>query len=159
MKDQKGIAITNAFQKILDDLNRKANKILVDKGSEVYNRSMKLWLEKNDIETYSTHNEGKSVFAERFIRTLKNEIYKYMTSVSKNVYIDKLDDKVNKNNNTYDSTIKMKPFMQNQTHILTLVKKVMLKIQNLKLVIILQYQSIRMFSQNITLQIGLKKFL
>ena len=159
MKDQKGIAITNAFQKILDDLNRKANKILVDKGSEFYNRSMKLWLEKNDIETYSTHNEGKSVFAERFIRTLKNEIYKYMTSVSKNVYIDKLDDKVNKNNNTYDSTIKMKPFMQNQTHILTLVKKVMLKIQNLKLVIILQYQSIRMFSQNITLQIGLKKFL
>ena len=159
MKDQKGIAITNAFQKILDDLNRKANKILVDKGSEVYNRSMKLWLEKNDIETYSTHNEGKSVFAERFIRTLKNEIYKYMTSVSKNVYIDKLDDKVNKNNNTYDSTIKMKPFMQNQTHILTLVKKVMLKIQNLKLVIILQYQSIRMFSQKITLQIGLKKFL
>ena len=111
MKDQKGIAITNAFQKILDDLNRKANKILVDKGSEFYNRSMKLWLEKNDIETYSTHNEGKSVFAERFIRTLKNEIYKYMTSVSKNVYIDKLDDKVNKNNNTYDSTIKMKPFM------------------------------------------------
>ena len=83
----------------------------IHKGSEFYNRSMKLWLEKNDIETYSTHNEGKSVFAKRFIRTLKNEIYKYMNSVSKNVYIDKLDDKVNKNNNTYDSTIKMRPFM------------------------------------------------
>ena len=52
---------------------------------------MKSWLEENDIEMYSTHNEGKSVVAERFITTLKNEIYKYMTSMSKNVYIDKLD--------------------------------------------------------------------
>ena len=58
---------------------------------------------------YSTHNEGKYVVAERFIRTLKNKIYKYMTSISKNVYIDKLDDIVNKYNNTYHSTIKMKP--------------------------------------------------
>ena len=64
---------------------------------------------KNDIEICSTHNEGKSVFAERFIWTLKNKIYKYMTSVSKNVYIDKLDDIVNKCNNIYHSTIKMKP--------------------------------------------------
>ena len=55
------------------------------------------------------HNEGKSVVAERFIRTLKTKIYKYMTSISKNVYIDKLDDIVNKYNNTYHSTIKMKP--------------------------------------------------
>ena len=58
---------------------------------------------------YSTNNEGKSVVAERFIRTLKNKIYKYMTSISKNVYIDKLDDIVNEYNNTYHRTIKMKP--------------------------------------------------
>ena len=58
---------------------------------------------------YSTHNEGKSVAAERFIRTLKNKIYKYMTSISKNVYIDKLDDIVDEYNNTYHRTIKMKP--------------------------------------------------
>ena len=58
---------------------------------------------------YSTHNEGKSVIAERFVRTLMNKIYKYMTSISKNVYIDKLDDIVNKYNNTYHRTIKMKP--------------------------------------------------
>ena len=70
---------------------------------------MKSWLEKNYIEMYSTHNEGKSVIAERFIRTLKNKIYKYMTSISKKVYIDKLDGIVNKYNNTYHSTIKMKP--------------------------------------------------
>ena len=58
---------------------------------------------------YSTQNEGKSVVAERFIRTLENKIYKYMTSISKNVYIDKLDDTVNEYNNTYHRTIKMKP--------------------------------------------------
>ena len=55
---------------------------------------------------YSIHNEGKSVVAERFIRTLKTKIYKYMTLISKNVYIDKLDDIVNKCNNRYDGTIK-----------------------------------------------------
>ena len=69
---------------------------------------------KNDIEMYSAHNEGKFVFAERFIRTLKNEIYKYMNSVSKNVYIDT----VNKNNNTYDSTIKIKPvYVKSNTYL------------------------------------------
>ena len=70
---------------------------------------MKPWLEKNDIEMYSTHNEDKSVIAETFTRSLKNKIYKYITSVSKNVYIDKLDDIVKKYNNSYHSTIKMKP--------------------------------------------------
>ena len=69
---------------------------------------MKSCLEKNDIEMYSTHNEGKSVVAERFIRTIKNKIYKYMTSISKNVYIDKLDDIVDEYNNTHHGTIKMK---------------------------------------------------
>ena len=58
---------------------------------------------------YSTYNEGKSIFAERFIRTLKTKIYKYMTSVSKIVYIDKLNDIVNKYNTTRHRTIKMKP--------------------------------------------------
>ena len=61
---------------------------------------------------YSAHNEGKSIIVERFIRILKNKIYKYMTSISmtsKNAYIVKLGDIVNKYNNTYHSTIKMKP--------------------------------------------------
>ena len=70
---------------------------------------MKSWLEKKDIEMYSTHNEWNSVVAEKFMGTLKNKIYKYMTSVSKNIYIDKLDDIVKRYNNTYHSTIKMKP--------------------------------------------------
>ena len=88
---------------------RKLNKIWVSKGSEVYNSYFQKWLKDNDIEMYSIHKERKSVVAERFIRTLKTKNYKYMTSVSKNVYIDKLDDMVNEYNNTYHRTIKMKP--------------------------------------------------
>ena len=79
---------------------------------------MKSWLQDNNIEIYSAHNEGKSVVAERLIRTLKNKIYKHMTSISKNVYIDKLADTVNKYHNTYHRTIKMKSIdVKNNTHI------------------------------------------
>ena len=92
----------------MKESDRKPNKIWVDKGSEFYNNSFKKWLKDNDIEMYSIHNEGKSVVAERFIRTLKTKIYKYMTLISKNVYIDKLNDIVNEYNNTYHRTIKMK---------------------------------------------------
>ena len=67
------------FQKILKESDTKPSKIWVDRGSEFYNRSMKSWLEKNGIEMYSTHNKGKYVIAERFIRALKNKIYRYMT--------------------------------------------------------------------------------
>ena len=87
---------------------------------------------------YSIHNEGKSVVAERFIRTLKTRIYKYMTSISKNGYIDKLDDIVNEYNNTYQRTIKMEPVNVKDNiyiYILILKKKLMIKIINLKLVI------------------------
>ena len=94
---------------ILKESNRKPNKIWVDKESEFYNRSFKKSLKDNDIEIYSTNNEGKVVIAERFIRALKNKIYKYMTSISKNVYIDKLDDIVKKYNNTCHTSIKIKP--------------------------------------------------
>ena len=83
MKDKRGITINNAFQKNLKESNRNPNKVKVDKGSEFYNGSMKSRVEKNGIEMYSTHSEGKSVVAEKFIRILKNKIYKYMTSVSK----------------------------------------------------------------------------
>ena len=69
---------------------------------------------------YSTHNEGKSVVAERFVRMLKSKIYKYMTSISKNVYIDKLGDIVDEYNNTYHTTIKMKPIdVKDNTYINT----------------------------------------
>ena len=69
---------------------------------------------------YTTNNEGKSIAAERFIRTLKSKIYKHMTSISKNVYIDKLDDIVDKYNSTYHTTIKMKPIdVKDNTYINT----------------------------------------
>ena len=109
LKDKNGVSIVNAIQSILNKSNRKPSQIWVDKGSEFYNRSMKSWLEKNDIEMYSTHNEGKSVVAERFIGTIKNKIYKHMTSISRNVYIEKLDDIVNEYNNTKHRTNKMTP--------------------------------------------------
>ena len=65
--------MTNAVQKILKESNRKPNKIWVDKGSKFYNSSVKKWLKDNDTETYSIHNEEKSVVAERFVRTLKTK--------------------------------------------------------------------------------------
>ena len=135
MKDKKGISIVNPFQKILKESDRKLNKIWVDKGSEFHNNSFKKWLKDNDVEMYLIHNEGISVVAERFIRTLKIKIYEYMTSVSKNVYIHKLDDILNEYNDTYHRTIKMKPVdVKNNTYIV-FKKKVNKKIQNLKLVV------------------------
>ena len=109
MKHKKGVSIVNVFQKILDSSKRKPNKIWVDQGSEFYDNHFKKCLRDNDISMYSTYNEGKSVVAERFIRTLKNKIYKYMTAISKSVYFDVLDDIVDKYNNIYHKTIKMKP--------------------------------------------------
>ena len=95
LKDKRGISIVNAFQKIISK-GRKPNKIWVDQGSEFYNKSFKDFLKINNIEMYSTYNEGKSVVAERFIRTLKNKIFKHMAVVSKNVYFDVLGNIVNK---------------------------------------------------------------
>ena len=84
---------------------------------------------------YSANNEGKSVIAERFIRMLKNKIYKYMTSIPKNVYIDKLDGIVKKYNNNYHTSIKMKPDDVKDNTYIDFKKEVMIKILNLKLVI------------------------
>ena len=104
LKDKKGISIVNAFQKIISK-ERKPNKIWVDQGSEFYNKSFKDFLKINNIKMYSTYNEGKSVVAERCIRSSKNKIFNHMTAVSKNV----LDHIVDKYNNTVHRTIKMRP--------------------------------------------------
>ena len=109
IKENKGTSIVNAFKKIISKGQRKPNKIWVDQGSEFYDQSLKDFLKINNIEMYSTFNESKSVVAERFIRTLKNKIFKHMTTISKTVYIDVLNDIVNKYNNTVHETIKMKP--------------------------------------------------
>ena len=73
-KDKKGVSIVNVFQSVLKKSNRKPSKIWVDEVGEFYNNSFKKWLKDNDIAMHSTHNEGKSVVAERFLRTIKNKI-------------------------------------------------------------------------------------
>ena len=107
LNDKTGISIGNAFQKIISK-GRKPNKIWVDQGDEFYNNLCKRFLKINNIEMYSTCNEGKSVVAERYIRTSKSKILKHMTADSKNIYFDVLDDIVNKYSNTLHRTIKMK---------------------------------------------------
>ena len=107
---------------------------------------------------YSIHNEGKSAVAERFIKTLKTKIYKYMTSISKNMYIDKLDDIVNEYNNTYHRTIKMKPVDVKHNTYIDSSKKVNDKYPKFK---VGNHQRIskKTFLLKVTLQIGLKTFL
>ena len=91
LKDKRGISIVNAFQWIISE-GRKPNKIWVDQGGEFYKRYFKRFLKINTIvEMYSTHNEGKSVVTERFIKMLKSKIFKHMKAVSNNVYFDVLD--------------------------------------------------------------------
>ena len=108
---------------------------------------------------YSIHNEGKCVVAERFIRTLKTKIYKYMISVSINVYIAKVDDIVDEYNNTYHRTIKMKPVDVKDNTYIDFFKKLMIKILNLNLVIMSEFLNTKIFLLKDTHQTGLKKFL
>ena len=104
LKDKNGIKITNAFQNIsrsetLPNYNQsgcKPNKISVDKGSKFYKRSMKPWLQDNDVEM-----KRNMLLLQGFFRTLKYKIYKYMTSISKSTYIDKSSETVNEFNNAY----------------------------------------------------------
>ena len=76
MCHKKGKTVLNAFIKTVNKSNRKPSKLWVDQGREFYNKYVRKWLDKNDILMYSTHNEGKSVISERFIKILKAKIYK-----------------------------------------------------------------------------------
>ena len=107
---------------------------------------------------YSTYNERKSNVAKRFIRTLKNKIFKHMTAVSKNVYFDVLDI-INKYNNTVHRTIKIKPLDVTSDSYADTMKILIKKILNLKLVIVSEYQNTKTFLLKDTLKIGQKKFL
>ena len=109
LKDKKGKSVVKGFEKIVNESGRQPNKIWVDQGSEFYNKPFKNWLMSEGIEMYSTYNEGKSVVTERFIRTLKNKLYKHMTAIGKNVYWNVLDDAVDKYNDTVNRSIGTKP--------------------------------------------------
>ena len=76
LRDKNGKTVLNAFLKLVNESNLEPNKLWVDKGKKIYNKLMEEWSGNNDILTYSTHNEGKSVMVERFIKTLKTKIYK-----------------------------------------------------------------------------------
>ena len=108
LRDNKGTSTVKAFQRIISQ-GRKPNKIWVDQGGEFYNKSFKDFLKINNIKMYSTFNKAKSVVADIFIKTFKKRIFKHMTAISKNVYVDVLNDIVNRYNNTVHKTIKMKP--------------------------------------------------
>ena len=139
LKDKRGITIVNAFQKIIPKW-RRPNKIWVDHGGEFYNNLFKLFLKINNIEMYSTFNEGKPVVPERFIRTLKN-FFNHMAVVSKNIYFDVLDDIVNKYNNAVHRTITMNSLRLLLILMLNTMKILMKKILNSKLVIMLGFQN------------------
>ena len=157
LKNKKAVSIVNSFQKIISK-GRKPNKIWVRQGSGFYNNSFKDFLKINNIEMYSTYNEGKSV-AGRFIRTLKNKIFKHMTAISKNVYFNALDDIVDKYNNTVHKSIKMKPIHVIYDLMLHTMKIQIKKTLKLKLVTMLEYQITKTFLLKDTLQIGQKKFM
>ena len=108
LKDKKESSLVNVFQKIISE-KKQTNKIWVDQGSEFWNNLFKKFLKINSIEVYSTHNEGKSVVAERLITRLKSKIFKHMAAISKNLYFNVLDDIIDKYKNTVHRTIKMKP--------------------------------------------------
>ena len=155
LKDKKGTTIVNAFQSILNNSKRKPNKIKVDQGSEFYNNVLKKWLKDVNIEIYSTYNEGKSVIAERFIKTLKHKIFKYMTAVSKNVYFVVLDDIVDKYNTTYHRTIKLKPIDVGDDSFAEYNEESNEKDPKFK---VGEFQSIRIFLLKDMLLIGVKRF-
>ena len=108
LKDKKGNTAFNAFIEIINESNCKPNKLWVDQGRKFYNKLMQEWLVNNDILMYSTYNEGKSVIAERFIKTLKSKIYKNMTTNNSKSYLPYLDKLVDQYNNTYHHSIGIK---------------------------------------------------
>ena len=100
LKDKKGKTVLNAFMEIVNESNRKPNKLWVDQGREFYNKLVQEWLDNNDTLMYSTHNEGKLVIVERFIKTLKSKIYKTIKANDIKFYLSYLNELVDQYNNT-----------------------------------------------------------
>ena len=108
LKDKKGETMVNAFKTIFKE-GRKPKKLWTDKGTEFYNKDMDDLRKLYDIELYSTENEEKSSIAERWIRTMKEKMFKYFTDYNTNKYIDVLPDLVTNYNNTVHSSTKLTP--------------------------------------------------
>ena len=110
LKEKKVKTVLDAFIEIVNESNRKPNKLRVDEGREFYNKLIQEWLDNNDILTCSKHNEGKSVIAERFIKTLKAKIYKKITANDRKIHLSYLP-KADQYNNTYHHSINKKLLM------------------------------------------------
>ena len=158
LKDKKGKTVLNAFIEIANESNHKPNKLWVDQGRELYNKLMQEWLDNNDILIYSTHNEGKSVIAERFIKTLKYKICKRMTVNDSKSFFPYFNKLVDQYNNTYIILLIRNHLMA----IIVLQLKILsqiLKLPNLKQMIVSGSLSIRIYLVKVILKIGQKKYL
>ena len=111
IKPLKDKTVLNAFKEIVNDTNREPNKSWFDQEREFYNKIRQEWLDTNDILMYFTHNQGKSVNAERFVKTLKSKIYKKMTVNDNKSYLPYLNKLVDQYNNTYKHSINKKPII------------------------------------------------
>ena len=109
MTDKKAKTVLNSLMEIVNECNCKPNKLWFDQGREFYNKLMQEWLDNNDISMYSTYNEGKSVIAERLIKTLKAKNDKKVTANDSKYYLSYLNKLVDQYNNTYHSSIGEKP--------------------------------------------------
>ena len=109
LKEKTGAVVRDAFAQVVKISNRKPGKLWVDEGKEFYNRTLKTWLNDNDIDMYSTHNEGKAVVVERFNRTMKSRMWRYFTANSTNVYVDVLPQLIRDYNNAKHRSIGMSP--------------------------------------------------
>ena len=138
---------------------RKPNKTQVDQGSGFYNNSFKDFLKINTIETYSTYNEGKSVVGERFIRTLRNKIFKHMTAISKN-FILMCQMILLINTITLFIELLKRNLLKLWVILMPNAMKILIKkILNSKLETMLEVQNIKTFLLKYKFQIGQKKFL
>lgn len=162
LKGERVISFTNAIQKIWGNFCRTPNKIWVDKGNDFYNSSIKSRLHNNNIEIYSTRNDGQPGVAERFVKTIKIKACMHMTSASKNIYNDKSDKIVVKYINIFRIKIKVKPINVNSNTYVDLKLKILKKTLNLKSVTMWEYIKKHIFKTLWTKLIGrscsIKKF-
>ena len=144
---------------IVNKSNRKPNKLWLDQRREFYNKLMQDWLDNNNTLIYSTHNESKSVIAERFIKALKSKICRKMTANDNKSHLPYLNKLVDHYNNTLIIILLIKYLLM--LLILLLLEKLrrILKLRSLKLVIKLELLSIRIFLVKAILTIGQEKYL
>ena len=109
LKDKTGITITNVFQKIFKEYNRKPTKLWVDRGTEYYNKVFKNFLLENNITLYSTNNESKANMCERLNRTLKTIMWKKFTMNGNQKWVKILPEVLKEYNNKIPSVIKTTP--------------------------------------------------